>query len=340
LGSVPTDPSSINLFLSIMPSKQQNLKQRAAKALLDTAKATALKQLNKPRKPTGKKRSKLAKVGGFLGNFGKAALSTFLGSGDYIEGPFKVEKNSVIHPEHSNQVPHMHSGLGSVTVSHREYLRDITTGTTALPQGFWFVINPFNSAMFPWLSTLASNFEQYRIKGMVIEYISNSGNAVSSTNAALGSVSIATQYNTQIPNFSTKRALLNHYYAVSAAPSQNMVHAIECKDMYDPYKLYWVRVPNLNATYDSKLYDLGVVNVICQGSQSIYTAGEMWVTYEIELYKPRLPPPGAPTYTIDPDIGPLFPPGPDLSIHIPENQHPCCEPHDEEKDPRDPLVPT
>jgi hypothetical protein len=313
-----------------MPLSAKTIKQRAAKALLQTGKAAALKALNKPSKPrSGKKRSKLSKIGGFLGNFGKAALSTFLGSGDYTEGPFQVEKNSVMHPEHSNQVPTMHSDLGVIKVAHREYIRDITTGTSATPVGFQFVINPFNAAMFPWLSTLASNFEQYRITGMVVEYISNSGNAVSSTNAALGSVSIATQYNTLVQPFITKRALLNHYYAVSAAPSQNMVHAIECKDMYDPYKLYWIRSPNLPVTSDSRLFDLGVVNIICQGSQSVYTAGELWVTYEIMLLKPRLPPTGNPVFYIDPETGPIRPDEPPDVIHLPENEH-CCHPHDPE----------
>jgi len=348
--SLGTSQSSPHLtpvpFINHMPQKQKKTKvkktkaRRIASALMSGGKAavqSALQDGFQPEQST-KKRSTAQKVGGFLGTIAKGALSRFLGAGDYTMGDFQVEKNSVLHPQHANQVPVMHSDLGIIRVQHREYITDIRTGTN-VPEGLLFAINPFNSAMFPWLSNIATNFEQYRIAGMVVEYISNSGSAVSSTNAALGSISIATQYNADMPGFNSKRELLNHYYAVSAAPSQNMVHAIECKEAYDPYKLYWVRQPDQPLPGDSRIQDYGVVNIIAQGSQSTYIAGELWVTYDIYLYKPRLNTLGGTVgsgYIIDPTPPRhLHVDGPIEGIHIKENA--CCDDkkHDECEDDED-----
>jgi hypothetical protein len=281
-----------------------------------------------------------SKIGGFLGNLAQSSFLKLLGKGDYETGDFNVEKNSIINPQQASQVPLMHSDNGCVRVKHREYIQDLRTGTE-VAQPYNYAINPFNSALFPWLSNIAQNFEQYRIMGMVVEFVSNSGNAVSSTNAALGSISIATQYNAELPSFSSKRQLLNHYYAVSAAPSKNLMHAIECKDMYDPYKLYWVRtaVDPPSSTKDSRLSDYGVINIINVGSQSAYLAGELWVSYDILLCKPRLAAQGADGslgsgYIIEPTQSVLVPDKPIAGIVIPENpvfalechHHHDCEP--------------
>jgi len=196
---------------------------------------------------------------------------------------------------------------------------------------------------------VAQNFEQYRIMGMVVEFVSNSGNAVSSTNASLGSISIATQYNAELPTFSSKRQLLNHYYAVSAPPSKNLMHAIECKDMYDPYKLYWVRtaVDPPTSTRDSRLSDYGVINIINVGSQSAFVAGELWISYDILLYKPRLLSQGldgslGSGYIVAPTISEYVSDVPIAGIVVEENPEFCrkCdhEHHNDDEDKRLSLI--
>jgi hypothetical protein len=40
--------------------------------------------------------------------------------------------------------------------------------------------------MFPWLSNIAQNFESYKLRGLVFEFKSMSGDALTSTNTALG----------------------------------------------------------------------------------------------------------------------------------------------------------
>lgn len=224
----------------------------------------------------------------------------------------------------------MHSDNGVVRVQHREYIDDITTTISAGSRSW--VIQPSNALCFPWLASIAANFEQYRLLGCVFEYIPTSGSAVSSTNAALGSVSLATQYNTLQPPFRNKIELLNHHFAVSASPDHKMVHPVECKAMYDPYKLYWCRTEDNNngLSYDSRLFDYGVLNLITQGSQAAYTGGELWVTYDVMLYKPRLQRDQS-LLAIDAEPARLVPHTVTLH-HIRENPRLCCRSDDEEDD--------
>lgn len=268
-------------------------------------------------------------IGGLLGSGAGKLFGRLFGKGDYVMGPETVTKNSVLMPSQANSVPLMHSDNGCVRVTHREFVDDIRTSVA--PDQRRFIITPTNSALFPWLATFATSFEQYRLMGMVVEYVPTSGNSVSSTNAALGSVSIATQYNVNAPGFQSKRQILNHYFAVSGAPSHKIVHPIECKDMYDPYKMYWTRTgANPGSVNDERLSDYGELSIWTQGSQSIYTGGELWLTYDIVFYKPRLPR-GLTQVVIDP-----FPyeikEDPEIVVHIPQYIDPCDHCHHHRKD--------
>jgi hypothetical protein len=205
-----------------------------------------------------------------------------------------VSDNSIVAPLTAAPVPELISDSrladGLLRIRHREYLGDLQTGTTTPWRGT-YRLNPSDPLTFPWLSTLAQNFEQWVAHGIVFEFVSTCGNAVSSTNAALGSISLATQYNSEATAFSSKIQLLNHYFATSTKTAENLMHAIECSPDEVPTKLLYTGVPTpFGPDYpgDDRLYDLGFTTYWLQGSQSFYTAGELWVTYDVSLLKPRL----------------------------------------------------
>jgi hypothetical protein len=239
-----------------------------------------------------------SQIGSTIGNFAERGLRSLFGSGDYAEtfedqGGFDVDENSIVKPLTSSAVPLLNSADlkdGHIRIKHREFISDISTAQDDNANIVTLPINPQESNMFPWLSTIAGNFEQWIPHGIVFEYVSTCGNAVSSTNAALGSVSMATQYNVYSDAFLTKSTLLNHYYAASTKTSENLMHAIEC----DPEE---VQLPIFN-TFDGgvtpavdgdlRMYYLGATTILLTGSQDVYTAGEVWVTYDISLIKPRI----------------------------------------------------
>nr|WRQ65340.1 structural protein [Tolivirales sp.] len=214
-----------------------------------------------------------------------AALSRWLGSGDY-----EVSQNSLVSSlKASGSIPAMHKDGQTVTIRHREFLCEVR-GTTTFQVQQVLPINPGMDKTFPWLANIAQQFQQYRIRGMVFHYIPTSGNAVSSTNNALGSVMLQTSYRASDIAPATKVELLNEYWSTEVVPSETVAHPIECNPSENPFNVQYVRGTDTIPTGDSVLmYDLGRTYLATSGQQtSGVILGDLWVTYEIELKKPVL----------------------------------------------------
>jgi len=223
-------------------------------------------------------------IGSAVGGLAADAFKAITGIGDY-----KVVHNSVINP--ADSVPMFRNGKRITLVEHREYIQDIVTSAT--PGAFnidSFEINAGNAACFPWLAEVAENYEQYRIHGMVFNFKSQSADALNSTNTALGTVVMATQYNMLNPVFTNKQQMENYEFGCSSRPSADLMHPIEC----DPKQtavdgLFSVRLGGIGANGDPRLYDIGRFSIATVGMQGAsVNIGELWVTYQVELLKPRL----------------------------------------------------
>lgn len=220
-------------------------------------------------------------AGGVVGNNLGAALSKWLGFGDYT-----VRTNSVVNRA-STGIPMMHKEGQSVTIRHREFIAQIR-GSTGFAVQNSFVLNPGLAATFPWLSTIAGSFQEYKFKGIVFHYIPSSGTAVSGTNAALGTVMLQTSYRSSDTAPQSKTELLNEYWSGETVPCDTVAHPIECDPNENPFNVQYVRTSSVVPAGDSTLlYDLGVTHVAVAGQQvSGNTLGDLWVTYEVELKKP------------------------------------------------------
>jgi hypothetical protein len=183
-------------------------------------------------------------------------------------------------------------------VRHREYIQDIYSlaGTANTPSSFGlrsYSINPGDSTTFPWLSTIADKFEQYRIEGMVFEYKSLYSDAVVTQNGSIGSIVLATEYNSGSPSFSTKQAMENYQFAQSCKPSLSVLHPIECARSQNVLSELYVRQGPVPAGEDVKTYDFGDFQIASQGiplgaAGAAVNMGELWVSYQIALIKPRI----------------------------------------------------
>jgi len=121
----------------------------------------------------------------------------------------------------------------------------------------------------------------------VYEFKSTSADALNSTNTALGAVIMSTEYDLAKSPFTTKMQMENYEFTSSCKPSCSMLHPIECDPAQTPIPTQYVR--NSNSTvYDKRLTDLGLFQIATYGMQAAAVIGELWVTYEIELLKPRV----------------------------------------------------
>lgn len=188
----------------------------------------------------------------------------------------------------AQQVPYMHSKGNSFCIRHREYIGDIG-GTVAFDVAKYRV-NPQDPVSFPWLSQVAAAFEQYHFKGLAFEYVPTCGDALSSSNNALGTIIMAMNYNAADSLASSKPQLLEQMWAVSGKPSDHKLMFVECARPENPVSVLYTAA-DLPISYDPRLYDLGFLQVATQGMQiDGVGVGELWVTYDVELIKPQTTP--------------------------------------------------
>jgi hypothetical protein len=155
-----------------------------------------------------------------------------------------------------------------------------------------FRINPGLAASFPWLSNLAQNYQQYRIWGMIAEFRTNSSDVtISNSSIGLGTILMATDYDSVDANFVSKIQMMQSQYSTSLKPSLTNCHAFECARSATSEEILYTRSTNPPPNTDIRKYDLCNFQIATSGipnSASAQTLGELWFSYDIELIKPEL----------------------------------------------------
>ena len=222
-------------------------------------------------------------LGGAAGGYLGQQFANITGVGDYS---MRMRKLPMGTP-----VPSFGSMASGVIISHREYLGDLVSQGTGFYNTSVFPIQPGSSSTFPWLSTVASSFEMYEIIGCVFEFKSTSSEFSSVTGGALGSIILATDYNSSDNNFTSKQAMENAQFTVSAKPSESVIHPVECDPKVNAVgKILYIRTGPVPANQDLKLYDMGRFQIATSGVQASAgtVLGEIWCSYKIKLYKPTI----------------------------------------------------
>jgi len=228
-------------------------------------------------------------IGKFVQKWGGQAsdvISSIFGFGDYHDN---IKYNTLMNaggPPQFSQDPRSRSNV----IRHREFIGSVT-GTTNFTITE-YIISPVNQKLCPWLSNLASAYEQYRIHGAIFEYNTTSGSVAATT--AIGSVMLATQYNVNDVSFGSKLEMENYEYATDAASNQSFFHGLECapNEVVAPIKFMDSAV-RTGAVQDLRESQFGRLTVATVGQPATTEVGEIWLSYEIELLKPRLGIPAA-----------------------------------------------
>jgi hypothetical protein len=202
-------------------------------------------------------------------------------------GDYKVSSNTLLTA--MDRLPSFKNTNSGTRITHREYLFDVITSdvkggfkNTSIP------IQPALSTSFPWLAASAENYQEYQLNGVVYEFKSNSYDALSSTNTASGTVVMATNYNVLEPEYPNKFQMEQSQFCSSCKPSVDLMHPIECNKVETPSHVLYTRSGPIT-TGDARLYDWGKFQIATVGMQGASTnIGELWVTYDITLLKPRL----------------------------------------------------
>jgi hypothetical protein len=212
------------------------------------------------------------------------------GYGDYTA---PAVSNDIVNGGGASVVPSfkpLGDGNG-VCITHREFISDIFGPETAGGfQNTVYSINPALVRTFPWLAQVAANYEEYTMRQLIFTYRSTVTDFVAN-NGQVGSIIMATQYNPSDSPFASKQDAMEYDLAESGKVSMNMLHGVEC----DPKQLSgaagkFTRAGPVTGSQDLKQYDWGNLNVAISNIPAQFenqALGELWVSYTVELRKPK-----------------------------------------------------
>lgn len=261
--------------------------------MIGSGKYSAIRGFNKFAKTKG---------GKAVGNLGiallKSATKRVMGAGLYT-GQGSYSKNSLIGRGVAPEVPLFASQAdetGAVTVSRREFVADLyapgLSGGQIIPfENRTFALNPGLEQVFPWLSQIAQNYDEYEFKQLIFTFRSTTTDIGSSTTGQCGTVIMATNYNPANPNFADKNQMMEYDAAMSSKITESLQHGVEC----DTRKLAGDKIKHIRANPtgsvgDLKDYDHGNFQIAIANAPKEYanqTIGELWVSYTVVLRKPK-----------------------------------------------------
>jgi hypothetical protein len=229
-------------------------------------------------------------VGGMIGGPGGAlvgaGLSKITGYGDYV-----IKHNSLLPmggKDMASNVPQFQNATYGTRIQHREFIRNLSV--PGAPSDFdveALEVGLHEQGLFPWLSGVARRYQKFKVHGMVFHYISTSTDYNNS-----GTVALALNYNATEGAFRDMKSVLNSMFGVATKPSNSISCPVECDPKTMPEDGYYIRHPDavIQAT-DLRLSTLGLLNIATDGL-SLPTGtvlGQLWVTYDIELFNPYVP---------------------------------------------------
>jgi len=226
-----------------------------------------------------------AQIGHGIQKLGESVFNKIMGNGDYkLSNDMATIKTNSLFQSVNNQPPAFLSNNHSFVFEHSEYIGDLTSsGTSGAFSSSSFVCNPQDPISFPWLNTMASNFESYEVEGMIYRFESTSGESVASTNTQIGTVMGGFFYDTLDATPLNKSIMLQYDGVVSSKTSESFLVGVECASNSNVLERLYVGPTPSGA--DPKTYNFGNFIVASQGVPATnQVLGELWCHYRIRFH--------------------------------------------------------
>lgn len=164
-------------------------------------------------------------------------------------------------------------------VIHRELLGSISGTTSATTPGVTkFVVQPGLAASFPWLSTEAVNWEQYRIRRMDYKFVTRQSTAYA------GSLLLAADYDVTNPQPTTESQAATYENATEDSVWRDQCLRLDPSAMHGVNPRKYVRN---SVQQDLKMYDAANIYFVTVGCADTTVLGKIWVEYEIDFFVPQ-----------------------------------------------------
>jgi len=167
----------------------------------------------------------------------------------------------------------------SLVVSQRELIVGSVAGSTDFALQVDLSINPGLATSFPWLAPIASQWQQYRIKKLVFEWI-----PIAATNTA-GDYLMAFEYNASEPVPSTEQELSAYEGAIM---SSTWCASKLVLDLGASNSILRKTVRQVATAGDIKTFDIGRLIVATNNCPNTNNVGKLYADYDIEFFVPQV----------------------------------------------------
>lgn len=181
------------------------------------------------------------------------------------------------------------AGPRETRIIYKEYIGDVFTHPTTAGafHSKSYDLNPGLMEVFPWLCTIAQQYEQWTPNGIIFEFRSTSSEYVATQ--ALGSVIMATDYDSLDTGYANKQEMLNSAYSNESKPSERIVHGIECDPRDNPNRIFFMRSGSIPSGSTIREYDLGKFTIATQGGSTVnLNLGSLYIHYDITFRKEQI----------------------------------------------------
>ncbi len=142
-----------------------------------------------------------------------------------------------------------------------------------------YPVNPGLSGTFPWLSTEAAKWEQYRFHKLQFRYVTRT------STATVGSVILSPDYNVRDAAPTTEVAATDTQDAVEDSVWKEITCVLDPAAMFPqgPRKL----LRSANIAGDANLYDVANFYLCTVEEAGTDAIGKLWVDYDVEFFVPQ-----------------------------------------------------
>jgi hypothetical protein len=176
------------------------------------------------------------------------------------------------------------SGAQTSAVHTRRELVGVVNGNTSFGVTE-YQINPGNSALFPWLSNIAENYEKYQIRRMHVQFV-QTGSGFAAANVS-GRVVLGCDYDVMSPAVASDAEAENKDPNVPITPFENAELILDPRLLNPEPK--FLRGAFYPPGGDPKTYDGGKIFVAVSGTPNANQIGLLYVVYDVLLITPQQP---------------------------------------------------
>lgn len=170
-------------------------------------------------------------------------------------------------------------------IKNSEFIEDLFPNSNFAIQSY--AINPGLAASFPWLSTQATNWQQYRFHSLRYRFVTRTGTGTT------GSVILSPEYNSSDQPPTDERQAMNSMDAVEDVVWKEVSTTLNVAAMFPLGPRKQIRSQSMAG--DTTVYDAGVLHAVLAyvgSAPSNTSVGKLWVDYDVELFVPQTTNPG------------------------------------------------